>query len=176
MKRRAAALGASGALAASLVACRDVSDFSTSSGHIYEGPITGATFVRAGLGNRVNMCLTIDTGQLQTTPGALSTDDGLFHETPLRSIPQFWQDPLSTFNFGEGRIQNEIYVAHGNATDAAISGDVFVVVSFMVAGTIEVRLLRGAPGGPSEGSSGAEAPPVLFGVFSLTRRRESCPF
>ena len=90
------------------------------------------------------MCVTIDTSQLQTAPGWISTDDGLFRKAALRPIPQYWQDPLSTFNFGEGRIENALYVANGGG-DAEAAGDVFVVLLFMVAGTVEVRLLRGAP-------------------------------
>jgi hypothetical protein len=147
-----------------------VSDFSTASGGFYEGSVTSADFVRAGLGPSVKMCLTIDTDQLQGSPGVVSTNDGLFHKTSLRSIPQFWQDPLSSFNFGEGRIQNVLYMASGSATDAGTSGDVTVVISFMVGGDVEVRLLRSAPGGASAG------PPQIFGVFSLSRMTGSCPF
>jgi hypothetical protein len=160
-----------------MAACHDVSSFSTADGGSYEGPITSASFVRAGLGSSVRMCLTIDTSQLQGAHGVLSTNDGLFRNTPLRQIPQFWQDPLSSFNFGEGRIQNVLYVAHGNPPDggaAAEAGDVFVVVSFMTAGDIEVRLLRGAPGSPGAGA--ASGPPNLFGVFPLDRGSSACPY
>jgi hypothetical protein len=163
------------AASATLLACHDISSFSTASGGIYEGVITSASFVRAGLGTSVRMCVAIDTSQLQTAPGAISTDDGLFHETPLRPIPQFWQDPLSTFNFGEGRIENALYVASGSAVDAGLAGDVVVVLSFMIAGTIEVRLLRGAPPMTVTGVATA-GPPNLFGVFSLIRNPGSCPF
>jgi hypothetical protein len=164
--------------ALAMVACHDVSSFSTADGGSYEGPITNASFVRAGLGGSIRMCLTIDTSQLQGAPGTLSTNDGLFQKTPLRQIPQFWQDPLSTFNFGEGRIQNVLYVAHGNPPDGGPSseaGDIFVVVSFMTAGDIEVRLLRGAPASPGSGSEPA-GPPSLFGVFALDRGNGSCPY
>jgi hypothetical protein len=173
--KRCRGWGAGMVASATLLACHDISSFSTASGGIYEGVITSADFVRAGLGTSVHMCVTIDTSQLQTTPGSIWTDDGLFHETPLRPIPQFWQDPLSTFNFGEGRIENVLYVASGDATDAGLAGDVMVVVSFMIAGTLEVRLLRGAPGAAA-GDSAAAGPPNLFGVFSLSRNPGSCPF
>lgn len=175
MKPRRAGLGALAFVFATPLACHDISDFSTTSGGVYEGVITGADFVRAGLGASVRMCMTIDTSQLQTAPGSISTDDGLFEGTPLRPIPQYWQDPLSTFNFGEGRVENALYVASGNGNDAGLAGDVFVVVSFMIAGTIEVRLLRGAPSIASTGGS-ASGPPNLFGVFSLSRNPGQCPF
>jgi hypothetical protein len=163
---------------AAFVACHDISSFSTASGAggtTYEGVITGADFVRTGLGSSVHMCLSIDTSQLQSAPGWLSTDDGIFQRTALRPIPQYWQDPLSTFNFGEGRIENVLYVANGRATDAGPAGDVVVVLSFMVSGAVEVRLLRGAPGAP-EGGRPVTEPRDLFGVFSLTRTPGSCPF
>lgn len=157
-----------------LMACRNIDGFSTASGGHYEGPIVGASFVRSGLGATVTMCLLIDTDHLQDTPGSISTDDGLFQMTTLRPIPQLWQDPLSTFNFGEGRIQNVLYAARGNASDASPEGDVMVVISFMVAGDIEVRLLRGAPLSPAD--SGAPADPTnLFGVFALNRASGPCP-
>jgi hypothetical protein len=159
-------------------ACHDVSSFTTADGGSYEGPVTSASFVRAGIGDSVRMCLTIDTSQLQGAPGMLSTSDGIFQKTPLRQIPQFWQDPLSTFNFGEGRIQNVLYVAHGNPPDGGASadaGDVFVIISFMTAGDIEVRLLRGAPGPPDAGSA-IMGPPNLFGVFALERGSGTCPY
>jgi hypothetical protein len=156
------------------VACHDISSFSTASGGSYEGPIASASFVRAGLGMS-RMCLTIDTNHLQDAPGTLSTTDGLFHQTPLRSIPQIWQDPLSTLSFGEGRIQNAIYVARGNPVDRGEAGDVFVVVSFMDSGSIEVRLLRGAPAAPDSGTSPG-GPPSLFGVFTLNRASVACAY
>jgi hypothetical protein len=165
-------------------ACHDVSSFSTVSGGSYEGPIVGASFVRAGLSASARVCLTIDTAHLQDSPGTISSNDGLFYQTPLRSIPQLWQDPLSTLTFGEGRIQNVIYVARGNALDGGASreggasgeaGDVFVVVSFMVAGNIEARLLRGAPPAPDSGPAPA-GPPNLFGVFVLNRADAACPY
>jgi hypothetical protein len=178
------------ALPIGLLACHDVSDFSTVNGGVYEGSVTSARFIRAGIGGNVSMCLTLDAQNLQaSSPGTLSTSEGLFHATPLRSIPQIWSDPLSTLNFGEGRIQNVIYVAHGNATDAGVvkdggdavmtlAGDVFVVVSFMVSGMIEVRLLRGAPGAGGAVDAGASSaqPPQVFGVFTLSRMTGSCPF
>jgi hypothetical protein len=172
----------------SLSGCHEVSNFSTASGGVYEGTITAASFVRAGLGPSVRLCLSIDSEHLQESPGTVTTDDGLFNKTALRSIPQLWQDPLSTFNFGDGRIQNVLYVATGSSGDAG-QGDVYVVISFMISGAVEVRLFRGAPGGGGAGagsvdggggggdaSSHAAGPPDIFAVFSLLRQSGSCPF
>ncbi len=174
------ALAASVICGVPLVACRDIEGFSTASGGHYEGTIVGASFVRAGLDATVRMCLLIDTDHLQDAPGSLSTDDGLFRTTSLRPIPQIWQDPLSTLNFGEGRVKNLVYVARGGAADPDRAGDVMVVVSLMVAGDVEVRLLRGAPPSPADASpspaDAGAAPEALFGVFALRRSSGSCPF
>src|SRR5271165_2776509 len=83
-------------------ACRDVSGFSTH-GDSYQGAVVDAPFVLAGIdGGSTSLCLTLDTNHLQDAPGSLSTSDGLFHAVALRAIPQIWQDPLSTLQFGEG--------------------------------------------------------------------------
>ncbi len=180
--REAVTVGHAAVAALALCACHNLSSFSTASGGYYEGAIVGSSFVRSGLGDAVRMCLLIDTDHLQDAPGTISTDDGRFEKTALRPIPQFFQDPLSSFNFGEGRIQNVLYVAGAAATEGGLeggapaepSGDVFVVISFMSSGDIEVRLLRGAP--PVPGNAKSAGPPNLFGVFNLSRGAGSCPF
>src|SRR5512143_3191782 len=128
-------------LACALVACRDVSRY-TSHGDGFEGPVVSGGFVRTGIADGTRMCLMFDTDHLQDGPGTITTSDGRFTATPLRPIPQLWHDPLSTLSFGEGRVQNLIYAA--TPGDGAVE-DVFVVVSLMKSGGIEVRLLRGAP-------------------------------
>jgi len=154
-----------------MVGCRDLSGFSTTDGDSYQGVVVRAGFVLAGVKPNTNLCLTIDTDHLQDTPGAISTDDGMFGKTPMRPIPQLWHDPLSTLSFGEGRVKNLIYVA-----TPSTGTDVFVVLSLMQSGDIEVRLLRGAPSLPVEG--GAPLPPQnnLFAVFGLGRQGGACSF
>lgn len=147
-----------------LVACRDSSRFS-SRGDRFQGPIVKGSFVRSGLPETIEMCLTLDTDHLQDTPGTLSTSDGRFKAAPLRPIPQVWHDPISTLSFGDGRVQNLVYAA---APDDA--QDVFVIVSLMQSDGIEVRLMRGAPG------ADAGATPALFGVFTLERQTGPCAF
>lgn len=147
-----------------LGACRDNARFSSQGGR-FEGPIAKGSFVRAGIPEGVSMCLTLDTDHLQDTPGTVSTSDGRFRGAPLRPIPQIWHDPLSTLSFGDGRIQNLVYAA---APDDA--QDVMVVVSLMQSDAIEVRLLRGAPGGDG-GTT-----PALFGVFTLEKQDGPCTF
>jgi hypothetical protein len=152
--------------------CRDVTRFSTDPGDRFEGTIVAGTFVRAGLGSDVEMCLTLDANHLQDAPGAISSSDGLFHATALRPIPQVWHDPLSTLSFGEGRAQNLVYVATPLGDGAPI--DVMVVLSLMQTGGVEVRLIRGAPS--SSDAGGAATSDNLFGVFTLTRQKGPCSF
>jgi len=163
------------ALLGSIAGCRDISGFTTGTGNSYQGSVVAADFVLAGVGATTNLCLTIDTDRLQDTPGNLSTDDGRFHAVPMRTIPQIWQDPLSTLSFGEGRLKNLVYVATASTPFADGNGnDVLVVVSLMQSGEIEVRLLRGAPGAAVDAapSSGGN----LFAVFDLQREAVPCSY
>jgi hypothetical protein len=159
--------------------CRDLSRFSTG-GDRFEGTVVAGDFVRSGVDVGTKMCLTLDTDHLQDTPGALSSDDGRFAGTPLRPIPQIWQDPLSTISFGEGREKNLVYVASPTNADGGDAGDLFVVVSLMTSGGVEVRLLRGAPPSPGAfvdaGDAGAIVAPNVFAVFTLGREQGACDF
>jgi hypothetical protein len=161
-------------LALALVACRDLSSFTTG-GDRFEGPVVPGDFVRAGVPSNVRACLTLDTDHLQDAPGRISSSDGRFHEEPLRPIPQIWHDPLSTLSFGDGRQKNLVYVATPVPSFAGDpGGEVFVVVSLMNSGSVEVRLLRGAPGGDASTPTGA--PSNIFAVFTLDRQPGPCSF
>ena len=173
------------AIALSSSGCKSVSRFSSKNGDHYEGDVVKGSFVRAGVGDDAKMCLLLDAGHLQDAPGTFSTSDGRFKDAQLRPIPQIWHDPLSTMTFGEGRTQNLVYVASPSATiasaaDAAASSpgdaqDVMVFLSLMDDGSLEVRLVRGAPAS----DAGAPMPEVaspMFGVFTLDRRDGACSF
>src|SRR5580692_9296973 len=115
-----------------------------------------------------SLCLTLDTNHLQDTPGNLSTSDGRFHAVPMRSIPQIWQDPLSTLQFGEGRVKNMIYMVRASTPYADSDGnDVLAVVSLMQSGDVEVRLIRGAPDYTADGGTVSTMQNV-FAIFDLT--------
>ncbi|MEO8798122.1 MAG: hypothetical protein ABI551_09575 [Polyangiaceae bacterium] len=163
------AASAIAALALLAVGCRDTAGFSSGSGH-YEGAIVSGSFVRAGIADQTRACVTLDADHFQDAPGALWTDDGRFHATPLRPIPQIWHDPLSTLSFGEGRTKNLIYVVSPSGDGGPSNADAFAVVSLMQTGTIEVRLMRGAPS-PDGGDADD-----LFGVFDLESKPGPCPF
>jgi hypothetical protein len=153
-----------------VAACRDVSEFTTRPGERFEGTVVGGSFVRSGVGAGVALCLSLDTSRLQSAPGAITSSDGRFRETPLRPIPQLWHDPLSTLGFGDGRLQNLVYVA--TAAEEGGPADVTVVVSLMQSGAVEVRILRSAPA-VADAAAPPGAPP-LFAVFNLERREGTC--
>ena len=162
------------ALLGSSIGCKSVARFSSTDGDHFEGVVVKGSFVRAGVAEDARMCVILDANHLQDSPGVLSTSDGRFKGAPLRPIPQIWHDPLSTMSFGDGRVQNLVYVATpaGPAGDAQ---DVMVFMSLMDGGGIEVRLVRGAPqvdGGAPPAVQGS----ALFGVFTLDRRDGACAF
>lgn len=149
-------------------ACKNVSKFTTRADERFEGPVATGSFVRAGTAEGVRMCLFLDADRLQDTPGSLTTSDGRFRAAPLRPIPQIWHDPLSTLKFGDGRVQNLVYVA---TPAAAGEADATVIVSLMESDAVEVRILRGAP--PVDaGATGSE----IFAVFHLDRQTGPCAF
>jgi hypothetical protein len=169
---------ASAALASNLLValgCADVTRFSSVGDH-FEGSVVAGSFVLAGFQPKTSVCLVLDAGHLQHTPGTISSNDGRFVRTPLRPIPEIWEDPLSTLAFGEGRVQNLVYMVTPFIPDGL--GDVTVVLSLMQSGSVEVRLFRGAPPVGSEADAGtADAgTSPLFGVFALTRTPGQCSF
>jgi hypothetical protein len=180
MSVRFVAVVAMGALA--ITACRDISGFSTH-GDRYQGAVIDGDFVRAGVDAGTMLCLTLDTDHLEDGPGNLWTSDGRFAMAALRPIPQLWHDPLSTLSFGEGRLRNLVYVVGATAPFADGDGDdVFVVISLMQSGGVEVRLLRGAPGSSGAatpdasdgGASGSSQIDNVFAVFTLSRQPGPC--
>ncbi len=152
--------------------CRDLQNFSTAGDH-FEGTVVSSSFVRTGIAENVRLCLTLDADHLQDAPGTISTSDGRFQKTAMRSIPQFWHDPISTLSFGEGRVQNLVYAGTPGGSDAGNVQDVqdvLIVVSLLQSKSVEVRILRGAPG------AAPAAAPALFGVFTLERQLGPCSF
>jgi hypothetical protein len=147
--------------------CADVTRFSSVGDH-YEGAVVAGDFVRAALAPTTSLCLVLDANHLQDAPGTLTSNDGRFARTPLRPIPQIWHDPLSTLSFGEGRVQNLVYIVSPFA-DADALGDITAVLSLMQSGNVEVRLFRGAPAIDAGAGN-------LFGVFTLTRTAGQCSF
>jgi hypothetical protein len=157
-----------------LAGCKDIDRFTTDPDESYCGKIVSASIVRRGFSTSVCMRLTFDAQHVNDKPGSLWTDDGMFTATPLRSIPELSNDPLLTLNFGEGREKNLLYAI--DPVDPERGPAVTAVVSLMHSGETEVRLFRGAAGGPDPAASPDGGPhldgPPLFGVFAPLRRRE----
>lgn len=155
--------------------CRDLSRFSTTGpDDFYCGDIVDGDIVRRGFGPKLKLKMTFDVAQLDSSPGNLTTDDGLLMAAPMRSMPELVSDPLWTLEFGEGRDKNLLYMVDPTADGGGPS--ILAIVSLMHDGSAEVRLLRGAPalgGGPSPEVDGQP----LFGVFGPLRRdHEACTF
>jgi hypothetical protein len=167
--------GAALLFGATALGCRDLSSFTTGPNDSFDGLVVEGDFVRTGVDSGTRLCLTLDTDHLQDAPGVLSTSDGRFHAVAMRPIPKIWHDPLSTLSFGEGRLKNLIYVSTSStAFPDGRRDDVFVVVSLMESGGVEVRLLRGAPAFVTDG--GPPAPSSIFAVFQLARQKGPCAY
>jgi hypothetical protein len=175
LARRVVAVAAASAASAFATACQDLSSYSTTSTKQYIGCVVPAEFVLAGVSSTTELCLTLDATHLEDAPGTLSSSDGRFQSTPLRPIPQLWNDPLSTFTFGEGRTKNLLYMAAPSTDAAGGAGDVTVVLSLMSGGGVEVRFLRGAPAVVSDAAGPASAAGNVFAVFPLVlKKRTDC--
>jgi hypothetical protein len=162
--------------------CRDLERFDTKGDEAYCGEMVGAPFNEGFLPENANppvigMRLTFDIDNLATSPGEISTDDGvqgpcapepLFSEARLRSISEAFHDPLSQLEFGDGREQNLLVWV-----DSACKGTLVGVVSLMRDDSIEVRLLKPAPE-PTDDTLRADRPG--FAHFKLTRRSQGCGF
>ncbi len=154
-----------------LAGCTDTTKWTSEPGESWCGDVTAASFVRAGMAEGTKMRLELDADSLQSAPGRVWTSPFESGErlagARLRVVPQLLHDPLSTLQFGEGRVKNAIAIAD---LDGAKS-QVFVVISLLQSGDVEVRLLRGA----SPGSAAApDEPSQLFGVFRLERAKGTC--
>lgn len=155
--------------------CKDVDRFSTRNGDYYCGQIVDAEFVRRGFDSPeqgpLSMRLTLDTNHIYDTPGALSTNDGLLINAPLRPLPELSNDPLWTFSFGEGREKNFMFAVDPN--DASKGPTIMAFVSLMHSGDAEVRLVRGAPIAGAAADAGSVDGEPLFGVFAPLHRQEA---
>ena len=172
-------VGALGALG-----CRDLDRFDTKPGEAYCGSLIGAGFTHEGFipkgtrPRRVDMRLELDTDNLSTFPGTLSTNvpqDGLcgtepiFNGSKLRAIEAMFHDPLSFIEFGEGRDHN--FFAWVDSV--CLQTTLLAVVSLMKNDDVEVRLLKPKPEAPPDAP---EVDKAGFGVFLLNRQAGSCGF
>jgi hypothetical protein len=165
-----------GLVAVALLGCADNARWSTSAGESFCGAVTSASFVRAGIPEGTMMRLELDAERLQSAPGRLWTTAFVSGErltaSELRVIPQLLHDPLSTLNFGEGRVKNAMAIADLPTIEPGRSAtQLTVILSLLQSGDVEVRLIRGASPGTAPGP---EAAGQLFGVFHLQRQKGDC--
>lgn len=171
-KRVIAALLALGLLP--LGGCRELDAFSTGSGEIYRGAIVKPDEVRNGInvdGDTVNdvfgpattMTMTLRVEDFQTNNVArVTTSDGLLTDAPLLSVPQLWNDTLSGLSFPAGRLRSGLYFVRASAgAPGGLAGrELAAVLSLMVNGSVELRVLSAPDSAPDRGDG-------LYGLFRL---------
>jgi len=152
------------ALTAASLGCDHFDRYGTGNGSL-EGVVETADLVRAGFAPGTRVCLELDTGRLQSTPGNVSSSDGRFVHTALRPIPALASDTLSNLSFADGQVRNLLFALRASGTPAR---DILAVVSLLDDGRVDLRLLDGAPGAP-------DLEP-LYGVFPLERKASRCSY
>lgn len=149
--------------------CADLSDYQLEADEAYCGamvsaPVFHSGFVPDGAPPALRLRLHLDVDALTTNPGSVTSDDSehglckdsakpLFDEAPLRAIPEVLHDPISTLEFGQGRVHT--FFAY---VDSTCQGTMLAVVSLMKNKTVEMRLFKPAAmtkaDAPAEKSSG----------------------
>lgn len=166
---RTAVLGA--LIVLGTIGCRELESFSTGADQEYRGTIVNAEHLRRGddttvpaiLAPETTMTLTLDVGRLQSDvaggAGSVTTSDGLLTAASLLPIGKLWNDTLSGLTFPEGRLRSVLYfVRAADSAPAPHAGAlILLVLSLMVDGSVEVRLI----GGPD--------PSGLYGLFRLRK-------
>ncbi len=158
-----------------LLGCADNARWSSEPGESWCGTVTAASFVRAGMPEATSLRLELDAERLQSAPGRIWTTPFTSGEkltsSELRVIPQMLHDPLSTLNFGEGRVKNAMAIVDLPSVDPARPAtQLLVVLSLLQSGDVEARLIRGASPGTATTTEVAQ----LFGVFKLERKKGDC--
>ncbi len=160
---------------AALAGCQDIDRFDTGDDEAYCGSIVTAPFVFEGFPVDLRLRVRIDTSQLDSVPGTITTDDTdgacspkpLFEEARLRVTPDVQRDQLSTLEFGEGRDMNLITWVRSSCR-----GPMVAVVSLMKNDDVELRILRPPP----MQRLGQEEPSPGFALFQLKRKNGACGF
>ncbi len=175
---------ASWLLVFSSAGCRDLSRFDTHGNEAYCGSIVSSPvfqegFLPQGVPPRLRLKLLLDTEQLTSRPGQLTTDDAdrglcssdgrpLLDQAPMRAIDELERDALSTLEFGDGREHNFF-----TWVDSTCQGTMLAVTSLMNDGGVEVRLLKPAALPPPE--AGPDRKPG-FALFPLKLQDNGCGF
>jgi hypothetical protein len=155
------------------VGCTDLSDYQLEDNEAYCGqmvsaPVFQSGFLPEGVPPSLRLRLHLDVDALTTLPGSLTSDDSdfglceaskrpLFDEAPLRAIPEVLHDPISTLDFGQGRVHT--FFAY---TDSTCQGTMLSVVSLMKNKDVEVRLFKPAAMAKSDAPAAESSGYALF--------------
>ncbi|MBI5499587.1 MAG: hypothetical protein HY907_05055 [Deltaproteobacteria bacterium] len=154
-----------------LPGCRELEGFSTHTGELYRGAIVPADPIRNGLdvdddgvddvlGPETTIEMTLQVEAFQSSDVArVTTSDRLLVDAPLESVEQLWHDTLSGLTFPAGRLRSGLYFARASAdAPGGLAGqEIPAVLSLMVDGSVELRLISG--------------PDRLYGLFRLRKAR-----
>lgn len=157
--------------------CNTLDRFDTKEGEAYCGSIVTEGFVRKGFDIDLRLRMTLDTANLSTVPGTLTTSDAsseackgmpVLYSAPMRVSQELLHDQLSTFDFGTGRDHN--FMAW---VTSPCDGPMLAVVSLLRNDDVEVRLIKpyATPAVP-----GQDPPPAGFGLFQMKRQKGDCGF
>jgi hypothetical protein len=156
-----------------LPACEDIEKFDTKGDAAYCGSVIDAQFVKTredqgGFGHDARMRLQLDTSQLNSAPGTITTDDTncngsrTFDGAEIRVQPEMKHDPLYLMTFEDGQIQNIVGWAN------SCRGSSLVILSLLKTDRVDVRLLEPKDLVPTGND--------VFSVFQLTRNEIGCGF
>ncbi|HEX4340420.1 MAG TPA: hypothetical protein VH062_31140 [Polyangiaceae bacterium] len=160
-----------------LLGCQTLSRFDTKGKSAYCGQIVDSPFVRTptdanGFDRRLGLRLTIDTSELTTTPGTITSNDAVggpcagvptFDGAKLLVTSELANDPLSTFTFEDGQVHNIVAWV-----DSTCRGTMMAVVSLYKSNHVEVRLLKPVTDPANTKDHGA------FALFMLDRNDSGC--
>jgi hypothetical protein len=177
--------------AGALVGCNSLDRFETKGTAAYCGSLVASPAFEEGLlpkgpPRSLQLSLTLDIAALTSrgdepvTVGVLSSDDAarglcsgfsnqaLFKDAPLRTMPVVDHDLLSTLEFGSGRDYSFF-----TWVDSSCQQTMLALVSLMRNEDVEIRLFK--PAALPAPGAGPELQPG-FGLFTLQRQAKGCGF
>jgi hypothetical protein len=123
-----------------------------------------------GFDRTMTLKLKLDTGTLNTIPGAITSNDEAcgpktptFYDAKLMMTEEVVNDPLSTLSFEDGQVHNIVAWV-----DSTCRGKMLAVVSLYKTNHVEVRLLK--PGTGAVDSNDRDG----FALFQLDRSDDGC--
>jgi len=158
------------------VGCQSLDRFDTKGKAAYCGQVVDSKFVltptsEGGFDRQLRLKLQLDTSQLSSRPGSVTTDDAdggpckggpTFDDAELVVTTEVQNDPLSALTFEDGQVQNIVAWV-----ESSCRGKMLGVVSLYKSNHVEVRLLK-----PGTSATSRDA----FALFRLDRSENGCGF